>query len=289
MIDTKSREIAPRWIERGGDAARCSLCFRHCSIADGSFGACGQRGVSDEGEIIAPNLGRFAAAAIDPIEKKPLRRWRPGSMIFSLGSVGCNMLCPFCQNFEISDPASDVPTRAISIDELVDKADRSRTGAVAFTYNEPTLQAEYIVEASRALADRGIATVMVTNGLFDEAADELASSVSAMNVDVKTFSAERYRAIGGDLDIVRRNVELLVERSVHVELTSLIVPSLIDTVEEVEAIAAWASSISHDIPLHITRYHPARNFSAPPTDVDLMKKMERAAKSQLAHVYLGNV
>lgn len=285
--------IEPQWMTPVEGGFRCGSCFRACVIPRGSMGACRARGVSPDGEAVSPYLGAFVSVAIDPIEKKPLRMWRPGTSVLSLGSLMCNMTCPFCQNHEISHPSDISITRAltrISPEQLRDAALSHATPSVAFTYNEPTLQAEYICRAAPLLRDAGVGTVMVTNGLFGEdVRDELASCVDAMNIDVKTFSRAKYAEIGGDLDTVKSNVDELARRGVHIELTLLVVPGVSDSIDEAEEMTSWIASISPEIPLHITRYHPAYRYREPATDIDLMKKIERAARSRLAHVYLGNV
>jgi pyruvate formate lyase activating enzyme len=162
--------------------------------------------------------------------------------------------------------------------------------AVAYTYNEPALQAEYIFAASPMLRERGIATVMVTNGMFSEAVcDEVAEMVDALNVDVKTFDRETYKKLGGSLDIVQRNVRMLVDRRVHVELTSLIVPGVSDSEADFTRMAEWIADVSSDIPLHISRYFPAYKYNENPTDARLINKFCGVASRLLKYVYAGNV
>ncbi|MDR2523237.1 MAG: radical SAM protein, partial [Synergistaceae bacterium] len=214
----------PRWWTREGGAARCGLCFRGCLIPAGENGFCGVRGWDGE-RFLSPFLGRFSSLAVDPVEKKPLRRWQPGTWIFSLGGVGCNMRCPFCQNHSIAQPASlgGVPLAAVTAEELVHLVRGERLSSVAFTYNEPTLQAEYILEAAPLLRNAGIAVVLVTNGMFSrEALTDLLPWVDAANVDVKTFAPEKYAALGGSLETVKANVARMLEGGVHVELTNLV-------------------------------------------------------------------
>jgi pyruvate formate lyase activating enzyme len=236
---------------------------------------------------------------VDPIEKKPLYHWRPGSYIFSLGSVGCNMRCPFCQNHRIAQPAGGAQSaqnaRKMSLTpmsplELVRSVKREGLSAVAYTYNEPTLQAEYILQAAPLLKEAGIASVLVTNGMFSaEARDELAPWVGAANVDVKTFDPVKYTALGGSLDVVKENVASWVRAGVHVELTNLVVPGISDSREDFTRMVDWVAEISPAVPLHISRYFPAHKYAAPPTSVGLMKAFEALAGRRLTHVHLGNV
>jgi pyruvate formate lyase activating enzyme len=262
-------------------------------MADESAGACGAR-VYSEGRFSSPHLGRFVSAAIDPIEKKPLRRWRPGTKILSLGGFRCNMRCPFCQNHAIAHPDSlppgcgGEPERRITFEELAAAAKRASLRSVAYTYNEPALQAEYIFAASPVLRDEGIATVMVTNGMFsEEVCEEAVRFVDAMNIDVKTFDSGTYERLGGSLDVVKRNVERLVRGGVHIELTHLVVPGVSDSPGDFALLLDWAARLSADIPLHISRYFPAFRYSAPPTEGSLIEKFYRMAKEKMNHVYQG--
>jgi pyruvate formate lyase activating enzyme len=290
--------IEPGWWKReidreGRDTARCNLCARGCVILDGSCGACGTRFFRSPDVFTSPYLGRFISTAIDPIEKKPLHHWRPGTRIMSLGSVGCNMTCAFCQNHSISHPSRrPAPDELSRIQpEALAQATRGRgLESVAYTYNEPTLQAEYILSAAPILEDSGIASVMVTNGMFSrELCSELASVIRAANVDVKTFDAEIYRKLGGDLEVVTSNVEILIGNGVHVELTNLVVPGVSDSMDGFARMVGWIAGVSRDIPLHISRYFPAFRYDAPPTDARLMERFHAHAVTKLAHVHLGNV
>ena len=290
----------PRWWhyedEKKRDAVRCLLCHHNCLIAEGGNGVCCTRTFSHTEGFISPYLGRFAAVAVDPIEKKPLRRWRPGTKIYSLGGAFCNAFCPFCQNHELAHPAeprgsaTSLSMKDIPIKDLLERIQRASLSSVAYTYNEPTLQAEYIFAAAPLLKEHGIASVMVTNGLFgEEPREEIARFVDALNIDVKTFDAAVYRRLGGNLDAVKSNVEYLVRRGVHVEITALIVPGVSDSRDGFAAMIDWLSGLSGDIPLHISRYFPAYRYTAPPTHVPLIEKFAEYARSRLKYVYPGNV
>jgi pyruvate formate lyase activating enzyme len=288
---------APRWFSERGDVALCGLCFRRCAIKRGEAGHCGTRIFSERG-FESPLLGKFVSAASDPIEKKPLRRWRPGTFILSLGGLGCNMTCPFCQNHDIAHPPglppnglpSDAAARAITPSELAGTARAASLGAVAFTYNEPSLQAEYILEASAHLKKSGIATVMVTNGMFSgEVRDELARAVDAMNIDVKTFDEKIYARLGGSLSAVMENVEALVRAGTHIEISSLIVPGVSDSRDSFSRMVSWLAGVSRDIPLHVARYFPAWTYRERATDVALIKEFCEAARGSLKYVYAGNI
>ncbi|MDR0648951.1 MAG: radical SAM protein [Synergistaceae bacterium] len=294
--------IRPRWWSAvpcgaGDIAARCGLCFHACLIPSGGSGYCGARRFSG-GVFESPLLGKFVSLAVDPIEKKPIYHWRPGTKILSLGGFHCNMSCPFCQNHAIAHPSGGVGAKGLSPEELAETALSLGLSSVAYTYNEPTLQAEYIISAAPVLRDAGIASVMVTNGLFSmEVCAELAAHVAAMNVDVKTFDGNSYSRLAGSsseggpdaLSVVMENVESLCLAGVHVELTNLVVPGVSESEADFAGMVAWIAGISHEIPLHISRYFPAYRYMAPATDIGLMKRFESVARKKLKFVHLGNV
>jgi pyruvate formate lyase activating enzyme len=250
---------------------------------------CKARRYSSEG-FSSPHLGKFVSVAIDPVEKKPLRRWRPGTQILSLGGINCNMSCPFCQNHSIAHPLGNMREREIEPWQLAELAKGSSIEAVAYTYNEPALQAEYIFAASPVLREHGIATVMVTNGMFCEAVrEEAVRLVDAMNVDVKTFDKGTYKKLGGSLDVVRRNVRALVDGGVHVEITNLVVPGVSDSEHDFTRMVGWIAEVSAETPLHISRYFPAYKYYENPTDIRLINRFCEIARRDLKYVYAGNV
>ncbi|NLL37495.1 MAG: radical SAM protein [Fretibacterium sp.] len=294
-------EIIAQWQRPEGRSVRCSLCFRGCLLAPGETGFCGARMVPELPEgatarLVSPWLGGFVSQAVDPIEKKPLYHWRPGSLIYSLGSVGCTMACPFCQNHSISRPEpARLPRlldRGLKIppEELAPRTRGLGLSAVALTYNEPTLQAEYILKAAPLLRQQGIALVLVTNGMVSPApAEALAPWVDAANIDLKTFNTEAYARLGGSLDTVKSTITTWVRAGVHVEVTCLVVPGISDSIGELEAMTDWLASLSPDLPLHLSRYFPSFHYNAPPTDRRLLDRMAETAQRRLRHVHLGNV
>ena len=275
--------------DEGREVFRCELCFHGCRIPAGTMGYCGARG-ADETGFISPYLGRFTSGAVDPIEKKPLYHWRPGSLILSLGSLGCTMRCPFCQNHSIAQPRGRVPLTGLPARDLLARALDLKLSAVAYTYNEPTLQAEYILGAAPLLKEAGVATVLVTNGLFSAPLlEELIPWLEAANVDLKTFNPDIYADMGGSLEVVKNNVARLVQAGVHIELTTLAVPGLSDDQDEFAALVDWIAGLSPQIPFHISRYFPAHKYAAPPTDLNLLRRFQQVAEERLDHVHLGNV
>lgn len=280
-----------RWWKRNNDGGvSCSLCFRGCKIEDGGSGACGVR-FNENGVLISPHLGKFCACAVDPIEKKPLYHWRPGTFIYSLGSLGCTMNCPFCQNHRIARPEKLIPlTQEITPYELVRNVKSLGLNSVAFTYNEPALQAEYICYSAPLLHENGIAIVLVTNGaMLNEAASELISCIDAANIDIKAFNDEAYTILGGNLETVKNNIKAFIQAGIHTELTHLVVPGINDNIDSFAEMADWIADISGDVPLHISRYFPARNYHEPPTKLEILYSMASIAKRKLKYVHLGNI
>ena len=274
----------------------CQVCIHNCALAPGQTGLCGAR-KNEGGEIICDNYGRITSMALDPIEKKPLRDFHPGSMILSVGSYGCNLRCPFCQNHEISmadrgaSEAEYVSPRQLADTALFWK-EQKRAGniGVAYTYNEPLVGWEYVRDTARLVREYGMVNVFVTNGTASQKVlEELLPWIDAMNIDLKGFREEYYRKLGGDLETVKAFITRAAE-SCHVELTTLIVPGENDFPEEMEAQAKWISGLNPAIPLHITRFFPRyRMKDREATDVDQLYRLARTAGRYLEKVYVGNV
>ncbi|MCL2059906.1 MAG: AmmeMemoRadiSam system radical SAM enzyme [Oscillospiraceae bacterium] len=275
-----------------GGGAVCLLCPRGCSIGPGGTGACLARRNID-GALYSLNYGKISSINLDPIEKKPLRRFYPGAMILSAGSFGCNFTCPFCQNHSIS---RSVPqTRAMPPQELVRLALASRVDGnvgIAYTYNEPIIWYEHVLEtAGRAYAE-GLKNVLVTNGYIEpEPLRELLPFVAAMNVDLKgdrTF----YSGVCGGVDqgAVMRTIQAAHAAGCHVEVTHLLVTGHNDSPAAVDSIARQIASVSRDIPLHLSRFFPRYHMQdAPPTGAAFMRDAVAIAKSSLEYVYPGNI
>lgn len=284
--------------------AKCTVCFRHCEIKEGERGFCGVRSVRD-GKVFPENYGRITSLALDPIEKKPLNRFYPGSMILSAGSYGCNLRCPFCQNYEISWSDSAYKFRKLADtmtpEELTAAAlrcrDRGNIG-VALTYNEPLICYEFARDTGRLLHEAGLKLVLVTNGTAElSVLKELEPYVDAMNIDLKGFSDRYYsKLLGGS----RRMVMDLIEGAVkvcHVELTTLIVPGENDSEEEMREMCGWIEGLSDasgeavgkGIPLHISRFFPRFNMrDRAATEVSAVYRLADIAREYLDHVYTGN-
>jgi pyruvate formate lyase activating enzyme len=230
----------------------------------------------------------LSALHLDPIEKKPLFHFAPGSSILSAGFLGCNLSCPFCQNYSISQ-STDASTRYVPPEELVSDARDSTGIGIAYTYNEPTVHIEYLLEAASLARDAGLANVLVTNGSILEApATELLGLIDAVNVDLKAWQRDAYRRLGGDLDTTLRFIELAAERC-HVEVTTLVVPGISDDVADIRGIATYLASISREIPFHLSAYRPTYRYHAPATPVAVLRDRRRVANEVLEFVYTGNI
>lgn len=284
----------------------CRVCMHQCNLNPGQTGICKAR-KNEEGKIVCVSYGQITSMALDPIEKKPLRLFRPGSLILSVGSFGCNLRCPFCQNYEISMASMQqsegnvilkgrADTVYVSCRELADKALEYRTSGnigVAFTYNEPLVGWEYVRDTARLVRDAGMVNVMVTNGTAScEVLDELLPYIDAMNIDLKAFCRETYRELGGDLDTVKRFIVRAAEEC-HVELTTLIVPGMNDDVGEMEEEAGWIASVEdkagRKIPLHVTCFYPRYHMTdRQATDVRQVYRLAETAGRYLEHVFVGN-
>jgi pyruvate formate lyase activating enzyme len=266
---------------------RCQLCPHHCTLAPGDTGICRVR-TNVDGHVELPFYGRASALSVDPIEKKPLYHFHPGSRILSVGFLGCNLRCPFCQNYQISQ-RSDIHTDYVSPGSLTSEAQRLGSIGVAYTYNEPTIHYEYVEQAAEVAHAAGLKSVLVTAGFLERApARRLLPRIDAANIDLKGFTHEFYRdEIQGQLPPVKRFIELALEYC-HVEVTTLLVPGRNDSPEEVQQIAAYLASLSPDIPLHLSAYHPSYRYSTAATPAELVADRVAVARRHLRYVYAGN-
>ena len=270
----------------------CKVCWRHCAPPEGRQGVCGGR-MTVNGQVVSANYGRLTALALDPIEKKPLRRFHPGSMILSIGSYGCSLHCPFCQNHEISMPEGRIPIREVSPEQLADLAYRLREQGnigVAYTYNEPLISYEYVRDCGKLIHEQGMYNVLVSNGMASlEVLGAISPFIDAMNIDLKSFQADWYREVlGGDLAMVKDFIREAV-KTAHVELTTLIIPGVNDSEEEIRQMAGWIASLDPEIPYHLSRFFPAHKMKdRQPTPVRTVYHLAEVASEYLEHVYTGN-
>ncbi len=271
---------------------KCPICPNSCMLSEGQVGLCRAR-INKDGKIICENYGKLTAIALDPIEKKPLYRFFPGKMILSVGSYGCNLRCPFCQNYDISmADDSKVGTYQTQPDYLVDVAlsmkDRNNIG-IAYTYNEPLISYEYVKDCSVLAREKGLKNVLVTNGyVCREPLDNLLLYIDAMNIDLKAFNEDFYRKIGGDLETVKDTI-VTASKSCHQEVTTLVIPGENDSVEEITSASRWIASIDENIPYHISAFYPRYKYSDKrPTSRKSVYDLVEEAKKYLKYVYPGN-
>ncbi len=246
------------------------------------------------GKSACENYGKLTSIALDPIEKKPLARFFPGSLVLSVGSFGCNMDCPFCQNASISCADEQTTTwQCLPPEGLAALAQKLRPRGnigVAFTYNEPMIGFEYVRDTARLVREVGMKNVIVTNGAFcAQTLDEVLPYADAFNIDLKGFTDSWYKQLGGDLEIVKAFIRAAALRA-HVELTTLVVPGKNDSEREMREMVDWIASVDRAIPLHITRFFPQRKYAGRnPTDISLLNNLAEIAKGRLDTVLIGNV
>ena len=270
----------------------CSVCHHKCSLEEGQTGFCRAR-KNEDGIIVCSNYGMATSIALDPIEKKPLINFHPGSKILSIGSWGCNMGCEFCQNYRISmTDGEHVRSAFIPAEELVQIACDSKSEGnigLAFTYNEPLISYEYILDCAHEARKQDLKIIAVTNGCFTkETAEKVLPHIDALNIDLKSFNPLFYRKMKGDLEMVKEFIQF-ADTTSHVELTTLIVNGLNDEEAEMEQLASWVASIDDEIPLHVSRFFPAWKMTeVPATPVEKVYKLADIARRYLKTVYTGN-
>ena len=267
---------------------RCLLCPHYCEIQQEDTGICGVR-KNHSGKLVAKSYAKVNGLALDPIEKKPLHFFHPGSMILSVGTYGCNLDCTFCQNHKSVRQANDGDV--LMPDELVKIAQKYTSQGnigVAYTYNEPVVGYEYVYLAAKLVKSAGLKNVLVTNGFINpEPLGELLPFVDAMNIDLKGFTQGFYGKLGGKLETVKQTITKAVSKC-HVEVTMLVIPDEND--EDIEEVAKWLASVDPKTPLHLSRFFPRYKYaSREPTPVKTLKHAESIAKKHLTNVVLGNV
>jgi len=272
---------------------RCGLCPRHCNLAEGAIGVC--KGRWNQDGLIRPlNYGCITSVALDPIEKKPLYHFFPGSYILSVGSFGCNFKCPFCQNHSISMAGNSCDYRNLTPEDLISLAiqlknsERGNIG-IAFTYNEPLISYEFVLDTSKELKKYNLKSVLVTNGgICSDYLENLLPYIDAMNIDLKGFSQKFYDYVKGDFETVKQNIRLAYSKC-HVEVTTLIIPTKNDSDSDMRSEAEYLSSISPDIPLHLSRFFPRyKEQDLYPTPIETIDRLCSVASEYLNYVHRGN-
>jgi len=277
--------------ERRAGRVKCNLCPWGCELPDSALGRCGVRRAQN-GMLTAESYGMITSASIDPIEKKPLRHFYPGSSIFSVGLYGCNLHCPFCQNYHISMAKPEAtyisPDETAALAEKYAAADNNL--GVAYTYNEPLIAYEYVMDCARLIHEKSLKNVVVTNGCINEEPFQMILPyIDAFNIDLKGSDAFYRDTLGGDYETVRRNIRSAAAKS-HVEVTTLVIPGENDSDDEMEEAAQFLAGISPDIPLHLSRFMPQYKYAHKyPTSAETMYRLRDIAKKYLRFVYLGNI
>ncbi len=282
--------VEARYYEKlDGLKVHCHLCPTECVISDGARGACNAR-INKNGILYSEIYGKITSAALDPIEKKPLYHYHPGEYIYSVGTKGCNFHCDFCQNWTIAQNP-DAPTRDVTSEEIIANAKECGSFGIAYTYNEPFIWHEFVFDTAKLAKASGLENVLVTNGYVNiKPLEDILPYVGAMNIDLKAFDDKFYTKICGGrlnkvLEVIKRSC-----RSCHVELTTLIIPGLNDSPDQMKKEAEWIrDNAGPETPLHISRYFPCYKMKIPPTPVKTMERARQIALKSLKYVYLGNV
>ena len=274
------------------DRLRCLLCPHSCLLMKGERGICGVRQNTGD-DISLTTYGVISGCALDPVEKKPLYHFYPGKYILSVGSYGCNLKCDFCQNYHISQNIENDGNYRLSPQELVNRARKASDNiGIAYTYNEPVIWYEYVIDCARLAASEGLKNVMVTNGYVRrEPLAHLIEVTDAFNVDLKAFNNEFYRKYtGATLKPVMDTIRDIAASGTHLEITTLILPGLNDSADDMKREAEWiAATAGRSAPLHLSRYFPMYKRDDPPTPAETILMLRETASEYLDFVYTGNM
>ena len=268
---------------------KCVLCPQSCQISEGKTGFCGVRKNID-GRLYSLSYAQISSIALDPIEKKPLYHYHPRESILSIGTKGCNLRCGFCQNWSISQD-TDRPTQRVTCEEIIKKAGDCHSFGIAYTYNEPLIWYEFVLDTAKLAKKQGLENVLVTNGFINmEPLKNILPFIDAMNIDLKSIEDDFYhKSCKGSLAPVLKTIRE-AKKSCHIELTNLIIPTLNDSQENLQRLVDWVyDNLGKDVPLHFSRYFPCYKFDIPPTPLATLKKAQEIAERKLKYVYLGNV
>jgi pyruvate formate lyase activating enzyme len=276
------------WEKREDGKIQCLLCPVGCVIAEDKTGVCMGR-KNEGGTLYATNYGRLVSVAIDPIEKKPLYHFYPGKQILSTGPNGCNMSCQMCQNWTISQEES--PTHFVSPEDLVAVASKENSVGIAYTYTEPLIWYEYVLDTAKIAKERKLANVLVTNGyIHEEPLMKLLPYIDAMNIDLKSMDDGFYKKIcKGKLAPVLKTIELSFQQKVHVEITNLVISTLNDSEEQIQKLVDFVADLSDRIPVHFSRYYPMYKMDLPSTPPETLQRAFLLARRKLKYVFVGNV
>jgi pyruvate formate lyase activating enzyme len=283
----KSELVQAKYYTKDKDKIKCLLCPNYCIIADGKVGRCfGRKNIS--GKLYAINYGEVISMSLDPIEKKPLYHFYPGSKIISVATYGCNLLCPFCQNWEISHQT--VPGRYFEPKSLLETAMHPDSIGISYTYTEPLIWFEYLMDICPLVKKAGLQNVLVTNGMInEEPLRELLPYIDAMNIDLKSIRPEFYDGfIKGNLPTVLNTIKIS-KSACHIELTNLLIPTKNDSIDDMTELVNFVASLGRDTVLHFSRYFPHYKLNIPATPTETLSRAYEIAKKKLDYVYIGNV
>lgn len=268
----------------------CTACAHKCLIEKGKAGICGVR-KNIKGKLYLIIYGKIISKNIDPIEKKPLYHFLPGTKTFSIGTIGCNFKCGFCQNYDISQLRKIIGEK-ITPSQLVKEAIKNKCKSIAYTYNEPTIFIEFVKDTAELAKKKGLKNILVTNGYeTKECLDFITPYIDAMNIDLKSFSNKFYlKNCKARLSPVLETIKNSYKKGILIEITTLLIPNENDSKNEIEKIAKFIASIERDIPWHISRFFPMYKMKdKSPTEIQKLKEAEKIGKKYLNHVYLGNI
>jgi len=279
---------AKYYIKKGNNRVRCELCPYNCLIGEGHRGVCGIR-VNEGGTLMAETYNTVSAVHPDPIEKKPLYHFYPGSTILSVGSTGCSFNCLFCQNWELAH--GDAPGNETTKEQLYDYARRINSTGIAYTYNEPLIWFEFVLDTAKYFHERDMVNVLVTNGFLNpEPLEELIPYIDAMNIDIKAIENDFYKKLcKGKLEPVKYTIEYALKKGVHIELTNLLVTGYNTSEDQIRRLVDYVASLGKDTVLHFSRYFPNYKLDAPPTPAKVLEFAYNYASKRLNYVYVGNV
>lgn len=273
------------------NVVECILCPHYCKIRDGSRGICRAR--YNKGGVLYTENDNLSSLSLDPIEKKPLAKYFPTTKILSAGASGCNLHCSFCQNWQISqcENRNDIKMKPRELLEKALELVSSENIGLAYTYSEPIVMFEYVIEAASLIRKNNLKNVFVSNGYInEEPLLELLEYIDAFNIDVKAFSSEDYlKHFKAEFAIIKRNLEIIIKNKKHLEISCLIVPGINDDIEEAEEFFKWLSDLDQEIPVHVNRYYPNYKAKMPATDISSLDEIVKIATAYMKNVYVGNI
>ncbi|MBW3004279.1 AmmeMemoRadiSam system radical SAM enzyme [Candidatus Woesearchaeota archaeon] len=282
------------WKKAKEKTVQCFLCPRKCVIKEDGIGFCGVR-QNKQGKLYSLVYGKPTGVQIDPIEKKPLYHFKPGSAAFSIGTVGCNLVCQHCQNWQTSQTKPEkFHSYDLTPEEAVEKAKQEHCKSIAYTYNEPTIFGEYVMDTAKLARKNGISNVLITNGFTgDDARLDFCKYIDAVNVDLKAFDNDFYKKYSGAwIEPVLESLTIYKKKKVWLEITNLIIPTLNDNMEKIKEMITWLKGhLGGDVPLHFSAFYPSYKLQdLPPTSAaTLIEARKLAMKMGMNYVYIGNV